>query len=94
MGCFYLKQKQYYLKDKYSPEVLKNCKNSIKAKYYDYDFQRLNKHSFEKCPDISIDVAIMEKTKKGYVLPLEAGWSDIGSWKSIWENSEKTSKVI
>ena len=74
---------------KYSPEVLENCKNSIKEKYYDYDFQRLNKDAFEKCPDISIDVAIMEKTKKGYVLPLEAGWSDIGSWKSIWENSEK-----
>ncbi len=74
---------------KYAPEVLENCKNSIKQRYYDYDFQRLDKDSFKKCPDVSIDIAVMEKTKKGYVLPLNAGWSDVGSWNSIWENSDK-----
>ena len=42
-----------------------------------------------KCPNISIDYAVMEKTNKGIVLPLDVFWSDIGTWKSVWENSEK-----
>ena len=89
-GMFLFKAKTILSElDKYTPEVLKNCKESIKAKYYDYDFQRLDKHSFEKCPDISIDFAVMEKTEKGYVLPLEAGWSDVGSWNSIWRIQKK-----
>ena len=45
--------------------------------------------SFEKCPNISIDCAVMEKTKKGAVLPLDANWNDIGSWQSVWEVSNK-----
>ena len=71
-GMFLFKAKTILSElDKYAPEVLENCKNSMKVKYYDYDFQRLDKDSFEKCPNISIDVAVMEKTKKGYVLPLK-----------------------
>ncbi len=89
-GMFLFKAKTILSElDKYVPEVLQSCKESIKKKYYDYDFQRLDKDSFKKCPDISIDYAVMEKTKKGYVLPLNAGWSDVGSWNSIWANSEK-----
>ena len=53
------------------------------------DFQRLDKEAFKECPNISIDFAVMEKTKLGVVLPLNVGWSDIGSWKSIWEVSKK-----
>ena len=53
------------------------------------DFQRLDKKYFESCDDISIDKAIMEKTNSGMVLPLNAGWSDIGSWNSMWEISDK-----
>ena len=45
--------------------------------------------SFEKCPNISFDFAIMEKTKKGLVLAFDADWLDIGSWKSIWKNARK-----
>ena len=55
----------------------------------DLDFQRLDEKSFEFCPNISIDIAVMEKTNKGIVLPLDVQWSDIGSWKSVWENSKK-----
>ena len=51
--------------------------------------KRLDKEIFSNCPDISIDFSIMEKTDKGTVLPLDAGWSDIGSWQAIWDNSEK-----
>ena len=89
-GMFLFKAKTILSElNKYAPKVLENCKNSMKEKYYDYDFQRLDKESFKKCPNISIDFAVMEKTDNGYVLPLDAGWSDVGGWKSIWENSEK-----
>ncbi len=73
----------------YAPEVLKCCKESLVKSNFDLDFQRLNKETFKRCPNISIDISIMEKSNKGTVLPLDAGWSDIGSWESLWESSEK-----
>ncbi len=75
--------------EKYSPEVIKFCKKALKEKNLDMDFQRLDKDAFKDCPNISIDVAVMEKTKRGSVLPLNVGWSDVGSWKSIWDVSKK-----
>ncbi|WP_348535346.1 mannose-1-phosphate guanylyltransferase/mannose-6-phosphate isomerase [Prochlorococcus marinus] len=74
---------------KHAPLVLELCKESLSKSKFDLDFQRLNKEAFKKCPNISIDYSIMEKSNKGTVLPLDAGWSDIGSWESLWENSEK-----
>ena len=75
--------------EKYSPELLINCRAAIKNNLKDYDFQRLNQNAFAKCQSISIDVAVMEKTKIGSVVPLDANWSDIGSWKALWEHEEK-----
>ena len=77
--------------NKFSPEILKHCKNSFKESAKDLDFQRLNKNDFEKCPNYSFDICVMEKTNKGIVIPLNCGWNDIGSWKSVWENSKKES---
>ena len=74
---------------KFSPEILLNCKNALKDSISDLDFQRLNKIAFASCPNQSFDIAVMEKTTKGIVIPLSCGWSDIGSWKSVWENSNK-----
>ncbi len=76
---------------KYSPDVLINCKESIKRSKNDLDFVRIDKEFFSKCPNIPIDIAVMEKTKFGLVVSLDAGWSDIGSWESLWENEEKDS---
>ena len=73
------------------PEIYKACENTIRNSVMDLDFQRLEEDSFEDCPNISIDNAVMENTTKGIVLPLDAQWSDIGSWKSVWENSNKDS---
>ncbi len=73
----------------YSPDVFKYCKQSINESNKDLDFQRVNFDFFSKCPDLSIDFAVMEKTSNGIVLPLDAGWSDIGSWQSVWETSQK-----
>ena len=72
-----------------SPEIYSFCKDSLLKNNFDLDFQRLDKKLFSKCPNISIDKAIMEKTNLGVVLPLNSGWSDIGSWQSMWEISDK-----
>ena len=72
-----------------NPEIYKACKKTFDNSIMDLDFQRLNEESFAACPNISIDIAVMENTNKGIVLPLDAQWSDIGSWKSVWENSNK-----
>ncbi len=71
------------------PEIIKFCEQSINKSQKDLDFTRIDKTFFEKCPNISIDIAVMEKTSLGIVLPINIGWSDIGSWKSVWENSDK-----
>jgi len=75
--------------DKFSPEILLSCKKTINKSISDLDFQRLDKVSFEKCKNISIDIAVMEKTSRGIVIPLDVGWSDIGSWEVVWETSRK-----
>ena len=69
--------------------IINTCKESIKDEINDLEFQRINGDKFKKCPDISIDTAVMEKTKLGIVTYLDAGWSDIGNWKTIWEKSKK-----
>ena len=71
-------------------ELISVCQESLEGNLLDLDFQRLNKKTFKKCPDISIDIAVMEKTKNALVLPLEIGWNDIGSWEAIWDISPKT----
>ena len=70
------------------PEIIFNCENALEKSNFDLDFQRVNK-DFSKCKDISIDIAVMEKTNLGTVIPLDAGWSDIGSWNKVWETSTK-----
>jgi len=76
----------------HAPSVLEFCKKSLDNKYTDLDFQRLDEKFFKKCPNISIDYAVMEKTKNGIVLPMNVGWSDVGTWQSVWENSPKDKK--
>ncbi len=75
--------------DKHCPEILDCCSKSLADSEFDLDFQRLKKENFKKCPNISFDIAVMEKTNQGIVLPLDAEWSDIGSWESVWNTSKK-----
>ena len=77
-----------------NPDLFGMCKETLEKSKIDLDFLRLDINSFESCPNISLDVAIMEKTKKAMMVPLSVQWSDIGSWKSVWENSEKDNNVI
>ncbi|PJX20548.1 mannose-1-phosphate guanylyltransferase/mannose-6-phosphate isomerase [Advenella sp. S44] len=71
----------------YRPDILSLCYEALKQSSVDLDFIRLNRELFEKIPAISVDYAVMEKTTKAVVLELDAGWSDIGSWDSLWEAS-------
>lgn len=84
-------QASHYITElaKYSPEILQACELSLAKSKLDLDFIRLDNDAFSKCPSDSIDYAVMEKTKSAVMMELNAGWSDIGSWSSLWEISEK-----
>ena len=89
-GMFMFKAKTMISEmNKYYPEIIKYCKQAINESTNDLDFKRINEECFKNCPNISFDVSVMEKTQNGIVLPLDADWSDIGSWESVWETSEK-----
>ena len=75
--------------NKFEPSIIENCKEAIKDNLIDLDFQRINKNDFLKCPNIPIDVAVMEKTKLGTVVPFDAIWRDLGSWEEVWKCSQK-----
>ena len=89
-GIFLFKPKTFLEEiNKYEPSILEYCKESLEKQTIDLDFHRLDETSFKKCPNISIDYAVMEKTSKGIVLTMDIFWSDIGDWKSVWKNLEK-----
>ena len=75
--------------ENFAPEIVEYCIDSIKDNSKDFDFERLNKEVFYNCPSVSIDIAVMEKTYFGTVMPLEVGWSDLGSWSAVYDCSEK-----
>ncbi len=75
--------------EKYNPELIKCCSEALKKSKRDLSFTRLDKEEFSKCQNISIDVAVMEKTESSLVIPCDIGWSDIGSWRALWELEEK-----
>ena len=89
-GMFLFKASVYLEElNKHFPAILENCKLSIESAEKDLDFIRIDEKTFEKCPSESIDYAVMEKTDSAVVIPLDAKWSDIGSWSAIWEVSDK-----
>ncbi|GAA4649741.1 mannose-1-phosphate guanyltransferase [Kistimonas scapharcae] len=70
-------------------DILSACEQAIAVEHPDMDFVRLNEAAFKACPDDSIDYAVMEKTQDAVVIPLDAGWSDVGSWSSLWDIADK-----
>jgi len=75
----------------YSPAILTSCADALAKGVKDLDFVRLQAGAFEACPSDSIDYAVMEHTSKAVVVPLDAGWNDVGSWSSLWECAEQDS---
>ena len=73
-------------------DIYEACANSMAETQQDLDFVRIDKEAFEACPDESVDYAVMEPlAAKGEVVvaPLDAGWSDVGSWSALWEIADK-----
>ncbi len=75
--------------ERYAPELLQAASASLQQAQRDLDFLRLEPETFRRCPPLAIDVAVMEKTNLGSVAPLEAGWSDVGSWEALWEKGDQ-----
>ena len=75
--------------NKFRPDILKICQQALKSSTQDLDFIRIDNDSFSCCPEESIDYAVMEKTTEAVVVPLNAHWSDVGSWSALWEISRK-----
>lgn len=73
----------------YAPDILAACEKAIEGASNDLDFVRVDKASFVSCPSDSIDYAVMEKDQQVAVVPLQAGWNDIGSWSALWDVSSK-----
>jgi mannose-1-phosphate guanylyltransferase/mannose-6-phosphate isomerase len=78
----------------FRPDILAACRRAMSGGQADRDFYRIDKAAFEACPSDSIDYAVMEKVAGSHedfqaaVVPLAAGWSDVGAWSAIWEVGE------
>ena len=89
-GIFVLKANIYLSElEKFSPEIFSSCKESYRKSKRTPNTIHIDPHKFKQCKEDSIDYAVMEKTNKGVVVPMDAGWSDIGSWSALWDISTK-----
>ena len=97
-GMFMFKASVYLAElKKHAPEMYSICEQAIASESKDLDFIRIDPEIFATCPDDSIDYAVMEKTALAAMVPLDAGWSDVGSWSSLWEtadNKDENGNVI
>lgn len=80
----------------FQPEMLAACKTAYDKASSDHDFKRLDRGAFTICPSDSIDYAVMEKIAsadsqpiQGAMVPLDAGWSDVGAWDAVWSIAKK-----
>jgi mannose-1-phosphate guanylyltransferase/mannose-1-phosphate guanylyltransferase/mannose-6-phosphate isomerase len=73
----------------FAPELLVAVQGAVAKATRDLDFVRLDAASFVSAPSISIDYAVMERTKNAAVVPASLGWSDVGSWDALWQIAEK-----
>lgn len=89
-GMFLFKASRYLAElEKYRPDILESCSQSLDNVNHDLEFIRVDKEAFVSCPEDSIDYAVMEKTDSAVVVPMDAQWSDVGSWSAIWDISNK-----
>jgi len=73
----------------YSPNIVTSVNNAVNNAVQDLDFIRLEKQAFESSPSDSIDYALMEKSNNVVVVPLDAGWNDIGAWPALYDIGNK-----
>ncbi len=75
--------------ERLAPTVLAAARRALAEAVRDPDFVRLDEEAFAAAPSISLDYAVMEKTARTAVVPSSFGWTDVGSWKTLWEISSK-----
>jgi len=96
-GMFLFKASRYIEElKKVNASMVTICQNAIDSAQHDLNFTRITPESFKDCPEDSIDYAVMEKTQDAVVVPLDANWSDVGSWSALWEVStqDKNGNVL
>jgi mannose-1-phosphate guanylyltransferase/mannose-6-phosphate isomerase len=76
-----------------APEILAAARAALSDAQEDLGFLRLDRAAFARSPNISIDYAVMEKTGKAAMMPIDVGWSDVGSWSSLWESAPRDEKL-
>jgi mannose-1-phosphate guanylyltransferase/mannose-6-phosphate isomerase len=74
--------------ERHAPDIVAASRAALAAAATDLDFLRLDEESFARAPSISIDYAVMEKTEHAAVVPAEMGWTDLGSWETLWQISD------
>ena len=91
-GIFLFRASRYLEElEAFRADILEACRAAYAGKQSDLHFLRFDEAAFLACPDESIDYAVMEQTSDAVVVPIDAGWSDIGSWAALWEASDKNS---
>jgi mannose-1-phosphate guanylyltransferase/mannose-6-phosphate isomerase len=89
-GMFVFKAKLFLSElERLEPELMARCRTALKNGKQDLDFFRLEEATFTGAKSISIDYAVMERTDRAAMVPVEMGWSDIGSWESLWSASAR-----
>ena len=89
-GMFMFRASRYLEElGRFAPEMFDACRKAHGSLCADLDFLRLDAEAFAASPSDSIDYAVMEKTAAAVVIPLDAGWNDIGSWSALWEVGDK-----
>lgn len=85
-GIFMFRADRYLAElETFEPEVVAACRAAWANAQTDLDFVRLDETGFAESPDISIDYAVMERTREAVVVPMDVGWSDLGSWAALQE---------
>jgi len=82
--------------ERLAPELVEVARAALAGSKHDLGFRRLDSAAYGEAPNISIDYAIMEKTTRAAMMPLNVGWSDVGSWSSVWEqgNQDQYGNVV
>lgn len=89
-GMFLFKASRYLQElERFQPEMLARSRQAWQQAHRDADFTRLDKDAFTAVPSDSIDYAVMEKTADAVVIPLDAGWNDVGSWTALRDVSQQ-----
>ena len=92
-GMFVMTASRYLEElQRFRPDILAAVKQAWSTRTQDMDFCRLGADGFASCPADSIDYAVMERTENAVVVPADIGWSDVGSWASLWEAADKDAR--